>query len=53
MLREDAGRLAGEAHAAKRPACGDIETCREQGQKKFEASEEAKGPIVRLGSGVR
>ena len=37
---------------AKRPACGDIETCRERGQAKFDAAEAERGPIVRLGNGV-
>ena len=40
------------AIAAKRPACGDIETCRELGNAAFEAKETARGPVVRLGQGV-
>ena len=39
------------ALAAKRPACGDIETCRAEGERK-EAELEAKYPTVRLGDGV-
>jgi len=37
---------------AKRPACGDVDTCREQGQKKFDEAEKEKGDMVRLGNGV-
>ena len=39
------------AHASKRPACGDIETCREAGELK-DSEKEAKYPTVRLGDGV-
>ena len=37
---------------AKRPACGDIDSCRALGQAKFDAAEAERGPIVRLGNGV-
>lgn len=37
---------------AKRPACGDVDSCREMGDKKFYEAEKEKGKIVRLGNGV-
>jgi hypothetical protein len=37
--------------ATKRPACGDIESCREAGERK-EADKEAATPTVRLGNGI-
>jgi hypothetical protein len=39
------------AGASRRPACGDIETCRAEGERK-EAERQAATPTVRLGDGV-
>mmetsp|Transcript_56989 Transcript_56989/g.185205 ORF Transcript_56989/g.185205 Transcript_56989/m.185205 type:complete len:289 (+) Transcript_56989:51-917(+) len=41
------------ARAAERPACGNIDECREVGDRKFAEADREKGPIVRLGQGVR
>ena len=42
-----------DASAMKRPACGDVETCAELGEKRFQAAEAEKGAIVKLDGGVR
>jgi|TARA_B100000524_G_scaffold26384_1_gene13175 hypothetical protein len=36
----------------QRASCGDIESCREAGERRFNELEEARGPVVRLGEGV-
>lgn len=38
---------------AKKAGCQSLDECRDRGDEVFEASEKAKGPIVRMSSGVR